>query len=51
MLKIVEDSIKKNPNYVMMVKKEKKKRKCLTSPKGKYKEKVFDEPLSSKPKI
>jgi hypothetical protein len=29
MLKIVEDSIKKNLNHVMMVQKEKKKRKCV----------------------
>jgi hypothetical protein len=50
MLKIVEDSIKKNPNYVMMVQKEKKKWKHGTPPKGKGKEKVFDEPSSSKPK-
>jgi hypothetical protein len=28
MLKIAEDSIKKNPNHMMMVQKEKKKRKC-----------------------
>jgi hypothetical protein len=27
MLKIIEDSIKKNPNHVMMVQKDKKKRK------------------------
>jgi hypothetical protein len=27
-LKTVEDSIKKNPNHVMMVQKKKKKRKC-----------------------
>jgi hypothetical protein len=50
MLKTVKDSIKKNPNHVMMVQKEKKKRKCWTPLKGKGKEKVFDEPLSSKPK-
>jgi hypothetical protein len=50
MLKIAEDSIKKNPNHVMIVQKEKKKRKCWTPPKGKGKEKVFDEPSSSKPK-
>jgi hypothetical protein len=50
MLKIAEDSIKKNPNHVMMVQKEKKKRKCLMPPKGKGKENVSDEPLSSKPK-
>jgi hypothetical protein len=32
-LKIAEDNIKKNHNYVMMVQKEKKKRKCWTPPK------------------
>jgi hypothetical protein len=50
MLKISEDSIKKNPNHVMMVQKENKKRKHWTPPKGKGKKKVFDEPSSSKPK-
>jgi hypothetical protein len=50
MLKTLEDSIKKNPNHMMMVQKEKRKRKHSTPPKGKGKEKVFDEPLSSKPK-
>jgi hypothetical protein len=50
MLKTVKDSIKKTPNHVMMVQKEKKKRKCWTPPKGKGKEKVSDEPSSSKPK-
>jgi hypothetical protein len=50
MLKIVENNINKNPNHVMMVQKEKKKRKHCTPPKGKGKEKVFDEPSSSKPK-
>jgi hypothetical protein len=50
MLKIAEDSIKKNPNHLMMVQKEKKKRKHWTPPKGKGKEKVSDEPSSSKPK-
>jgi hypothetical protein len=50
MIKIVEDSIKKKPNQVMMVQKEKKKRKCWMPPKGKGKEKS-DEPSSSKPKI
>jgi hypothetical protein len=49
-LKTTEDSIKKNPNHVMMVQKEKKKRKRWTPPKGKGKEKVSDEPSSSKPK-
>jgi hypothetical protein len=29
-LKTAEDSIKKNPNHVTMVQKEKKKRKCWT---------------------
>jgi hypothetical protein len=42
MLKTAEDSIKKNPNHVMMVQKEKKKRNRWTPPKGKGKEKVFD---------
>jgi hypothetical protein len=50
MLKIVEDSIKKNPNHVMMVQMEKKKRKHWTPPKGKGKEMVFDESSSSNPK-
>jgi CRISPR/Cas system-associated protein Csx1 len=50
MLKTAEDSIKKNPNHVMMVQKEKKKRKRWTPPKGKGKEKVSDLPSSSKPK-
>jgi hypothetical protein len=50
MIKIAEDSIKKNSNHVMMVQKEKKKRKCWTPPKGKGKEKVSDEPSNSKPK-
>jgi hypothetical protein len=49
MLKTAEDSIKKNPNHVMMVQK-KKKRKRWTPPKGKGKENVSDEPSSSKPK-
>jgi hypothetical protein len=48
-LKTGEDSIKKKPNHVMMVQKEKKKRKCWMPPKGKGKEKVSDEPSSSKP--
>jgi hypothetical protein len=50
MLKIAEDSIKKNLNHVMMVQKEKKKRKHWMTPKGKGKVKVSDEPSSSKPK-
>jgi hypothetical protein len=50
MLKIVEDNIKKNPNHVIMVQKMKTKRKCWTPLKGKGKEKIFDEPSSSKPK-
>jgi hypothetical protein len=50
MLKTAKDSIKKNLNHVMMVQKEKKKRKRWTPPKGKGKEKVFDEPSSYKPK-
>jgi hypothetical protein len=49
-LKIAEDSIKKNPNHVMIVHKDKKKRKRWMPPKGKDKEKVPDEPSSSKPK-
>jgi hypothetical protein len=48
MVKIAENCIKKNPNHVMMVQKEKKNRKHWTPPKGKGKEKVFDEPSSSK---
>jgi hypothetical protein len=43
MLKTAEDSIKKNPNHVMMVQREKKKRKRWTTPMGKGKEKVSDE--------
>jgi hypothetical protein len=50
MLKTIKDSMKKNPNHVMMVQKEKTKRKRWTPPKGKGKEKVFDESSSSKPK-
>jgi hypothetical protein len=50
MLKTTKDSIKKNPNHVMMVEKEKKKRKHWMPPKGKGKEKVSDEPSTSKPK-
>jgi hypothetical protein len=50
MHKTTEESNKKNPNHMMMVQKEKKKRKRWTPPKGKGKEKVFDEPSSSKPK-
>jgi hypothetical protein len=48
--KTAEDSIKKNSNHVMMDQKEKTKMKRWTPPKGKGKEKVFDEPSSSKPK-
>jgi hypothetical protein len=44
MLRTAEDSIKKNPNHVMMVQKEKKKSKRWTPPKGKFKDKVSDEP-------
>jgi hypothetical protein len=51
MLKTVEDSIKKNLNHVMMVQKEKKKRKRWMPPKGKGKKTVSDEPSSSKPTI
>jgi hypothetical protein len=50
MLKIAKDSIKNNPNHALMVQKEKKKRNPWTPPKGKGKEKVLDEPSSSKPK-
>jgi hypothetical protein len=50
MLKIVEESIKKTPNHVMMVQKEKKKMKHWMHPKGKGKEKVFDEVSSLKPR-
>jgi hypothetical protein len=49
-LKITEDSIKKNPNHVKMVQNEKKKRKHWTPPRGKGKKKVSNEPSSSKPK-
>jgi hypothetical protein len=49
MLKTAKDSINKNPNNVMRVQKEKKKRKCWMPPKGKGMEKVSDEPSSSKP--
>jgi hypothetical protein len=50
MLKMVEDSIKKNLNHVVMVQKEKKKRKCWMPPKGKGNKKVSNEPSSSMPK-
>jgi hypothetical protein len=50
MLKTAEDSIKKNPNHVMMIQKEKKKRKRWMHPKSKVKLKVFNAPSSSKPK-
>jgi hypothetical protein len=50
MLKTAENSIKKNPNHMMMIQKKKKKRKCLSPLKGKGKEKVSDELLRSKPK-
>jgi hypothetical protein len=43
-------ALRKNPNHVMMVQKEKKERKCWTPPKDKGKEKVSEEPSSSKPK-
>jgi hypothetical protein len=49
MLKTAKDSVKKNPNYVMMVQMEKKMRKRWTPPKGKGKKKV-SEPSRSKPK-
>jgi hypothetical protein len=50
MLKTTEDSLKKNSNHVMIVQKEKKKRKCWMPPEGKGKEKVSDDPSSSMPK-
>jgi hypothetical protein len=50
MLKITDDSIKKTPNHVMMVQKEKRKTKRWMPPKGKGKENVSNEPSSSKPK-
>jgi hypothetical protein len=50
MLLTIEDSIKKNLNHVMIVQKEKKKRRRWMTPMGKGKEKVFDEPSGSKPK-
>jgi hypothetical protein len=40
-LKIAEGSIK-NPNHVLMIQKEKKKKKRWTPPKDKVKEKVSD---------
>jgi hypothetical protein len=48
MLKTAEDSIKKNPNHVMMVQKDKKKRYHWMPTKGKGKEKISVEPSSSK---
>jgi hypothetical protein len=48
-LKQLRMTLRKNPNHVMMVQKEKKKRKHGTPLKGKGTEKVFDEPSSSKP--
>jgi hypothetical protein len=50
MLKTADDSIKKNSNHVVIVQKDKKKRKRWTSLKGKGKKKVSNEPSSSKPK-
>jgi hypothetical protein len=50
MLKTTKDSIKKNHNHLMIVQKEKIKRKRWTPRKDKGKEKVSDEPSSSKPK-
>jgi hypothetical protein len=50
MLKTAKDSIKKNPNHVMMDQNEKKKRNRSTPPKGKGKENISDKPSSSKPK-
>jgi hypothetical protein len=46
MLKTTDERFNKKPNHVMMI----QKRKRWTPPKGKGKEKVFDEPSSSKPK-
>jgi endonuclease IV len=43
-------ALRKKLNHVIMVQKEKKNMKCWTPPKGKGKEKVFDEPSSSKTK-
>jgi hypothetical protein len=50
MPKTVEESIKKNPNHVMMVQKENKKRKCWTPLMGKGKKKFSDKPPRSKSK-
>jgi hypothetical protein len=50
MLKIAEESIKKNPTHVMVVQKKNKKRKRWTPRKGKTKGKVLNEPSSSKQK-
>jgi hypothetical protein len=50
MLRTTKESIKKNPNHVLMVQKEKKKRKHWAPPSGKGKEKFFDEASSSMPK-
>jgi hypothetical protein len=41
MLKIVEDSIKKNLNHVVMVQKEKKKEEVLDASQGKRQQKGF----------
>jgi hypothetical protein len=49
-LKTVDDNIRKTSNHVMMVQKKKKKRKRWTPSNSKSKEKISDEPLSSKPK-
>jgi hypothetical protein len=49
MLKTAEESIKKNPNYVMMIQKGNKNRKRWTPPRGKGKEKSSSsESLGSK---
>jgi hypothetical protein len=50
MLKIAEESIKKNLTHMMIIQKENKKRKRWTPPKGKDKGKVPNEPSSSKQK-
>jgi hypothetical protein len=49
MLKTTKDSIKENPNHVMMVQKEKKKRNHWMPPNVKDKANVSDEPSISKP--
>ena len=48
MLKTAEDSIKKNPNHVMMVQKDKKRKRWSPKAKAKAKGKVPDEASKSK---